>query len=70
MGFMVGYNGRGGGKVKYERKIRRSDLRDRVVLFCPPRTDYDERIIETSSVGMWMGWPLFDVHVNKFEMEY
>ena len=25
MRFVTGYNNRGGGKVKYERKIRRSD---------------------------------------------
>ena len=27
-GFMAGYNDRDGGKVKWERKIRRTDLRD------------------------------------------
>ena len=69
MGFMSGHNGRGDGKVKYERKIRRADLRDGIVTLCPLRTDDDERLVETSSVGVWMGWPPFDVHICKFEME-
>ena len=69
MGFMAGYNDRGGGKVKYDRKIRRSDLRDGMVSLCPMRTNDDERVVETSIVGVWMGWPPFDVHICKFEME-
>ena len=69
MGFMAGYNDLGGGQVKYERKIRRADLRDGMVELCPLRTDDEERVIETSSVEVWVGWPPFDVHICKFEME-
>ena len=69
MGFMAEYNGRGGGKVKYERKIRRADLRDGMVKLCPLRTDDEERVVETSIVGVWMGWPPFDVGICKYEME-
>ena len=69
MGFMAGYNYRGAGIVIYLRRIRRANLRDGIVELCPLRTDYDGRVIETSSVGVWMGWPPFDVHICKFEME-
>ena len=69
MGFMAGYNDRGGGKVKYERKIRRADLRDGTVTLCPVRKDDDERVVETSIVAVWMGWPPFDVHICMFEMD-
>ena len=70
MGFMAGYNYRGGGKGEYERRIRRADLRDTVVELSPLRTDEDDRVIETSTAGVWMGWPPFDVHICKFEMEH
>ena len=69
MGFMEGYNDRGDGKVKYERKIRRADLRDGMLTLCPLRTNDDERVVETSIVEVWMVWPPFDVHIYKFEME-
>ena len=69
MGFMAGYNDRGGGKLKYERNIRRADLRDGMVTLCPLRTDHDKGVVETSIVQVWMGWPPFDVHICKFEME-
>ena len=36
---------------------------------CFLRTDYDERMIGTSSAGVWTGWPPFDVRICKFEME-
>ena len=70
MGFMAGYNYRGGGKGEYERRIRRADLRDTIVELSPLRTDEEERVIETSIVGVWMGWPPFDVHICRFEMEH
>ena len=69
MGFMAGYNYRGGGKGEYERRIRRADLRDTIVKLSPLRTGEDERVIKTSLVEVWMGWPPFDVHICKFEME-
>ena len=69
MGFMVGYNDRGSGKVKYERKIKRANLREGMVTLCPLRTEDDVRVVETSIVEVWMGWPPFDVHICKFEMD-
>ena len=53
--------------MKYERKIRRVYLRDGILGLCPLRTDYDEIIIETSSVGVWVEWPPFDVYVHESE---
>ena len=64
-----GYNGRCSGKVKQDRKMRRSDLCNGMVALCSLRTDNDERIAETSSLGVWMWWPSNDVHISKFEME-
>ena len=52
MGFMVGVNSRGGRKVKCEHMIRRAELRDGIMVCRPLRTEYDERIIETSAVGV------------------
>ena len=69
MGFLVGYNDRGGGRVKYERKLRRADLRDGMVTLYPQRTNDNKRATERSSVKVWMVWPPFDVHICKFEME-
>ena len=37
--------------------------------FYTRRTKYEEIIIETNSVGVWMEWAKFDVHNCKFEME-
>ena len=69
MEFMAGYNDQGGGKVRYERKIRRADLRDGIVVLCPLRTEHYELVVETRSMGLWIEWPLFGVHIAKFEME-
>ena len=69
MGFMAEYNDRGDGKVEYERKIRRADLRDGTVALCPLRTNDEARVRETNSLKVWIGWPPFDVHICKFEME-
>ena len=33
------------------------------------QTDYDERMMKMSNVGVWMGWSLFDIPICKFEME-
>ena len=63
------YTDRVGGKVKYERKIRRADLRDGMVTMRPLRTNDDEIVVETSSVEVWMGCPPFDVQICKFEVE-
>ena len=69
MRFVTGYNNRCGGKLKYERKIRKSDLQDGIAGLCPLRTDYDEIFIEMISVGVWMEWPMFDVHTHESKME-
>ena len=69
MGFMARYNDRGGGKVNLDRKIKRLDLRDGMLACRPMRTEYDERITEASSVGVWMDWPPLDFHVCTFELE-
>ena len=69
MGYMAGYNYRGGGKGEYERKIRRADLRDPMLALCPLRMNDEGRVIETSNAVVWMGWPPFDFHICKFEME-
>ena len=68
MGFMAGYND-ACGRMGYERKTRRADLQDAIVELCPLRVDDYERVIETSKVRVWMGWPPFDVHICKFETE-
>lgn len=46
-----------------------ADLRDGMVVVCSLRTDYDERIIESSTAGVWMERTPFDVHICKFETE-
>ena len=69
MGFLSRWNDRNGAQVKYERKIRRTDLRDAMVVLPPLRMGDEETSIETSDVKVWMGWPPFDVRICKFEME-
>ena len=69
MGFMAGYNERRRGKVKYDRKIRRADLREQTVELCPLRMDSEETVIKTRCVRVWLGWPPFDVHICKSEIE-
>ena len=39
-----------------------------MVALCHFRTEYDERIIETSVVGVWIEWPPFDVYIHTFEV--
>ena len=34
------------------------------------RTDYDERMTEMSSIGLWMGLSPLDIRICKFEMEH
>ena len=55
--------------MKYERMVRRADFRDGMIVWYPLRTECDERIIETSSMGIWMEGSSFDVHLCEFEME-
>ena len=69
MGFMDGCSDRGGSKGGYERNIRSADLRDPIVELCPLLFEDEERVIKTSKVRVWMGWPPFDIHICKFEME-
>ena len=38
--------------MKYELKIRKVDLRDGMLALCHLRIEYDERIVETSSLGV------------------
>ena len=40
--------------MKFERKIRRAELRDGVAVLRPVRTDDNERITETTLVGVCM----------------
>ena len=69
MGIMAGFNDRVAGKVKYERKIGRADLRDGMVISYPLRTSDNKRVIETSSLEVLMGWPKFGIRICKFEIE-
>ena len=55
--------------MKYERMIRKADFRDEIMVWCPLRAEYGEKIIETSSLRVWIEWPPFDAHVCEFEVE-
>ena len=61
--FRAGYNDRGWWKVKYARNLTLACFQNRIVAMYSLRTDYDERIIETISVGVWIERPPFDVHI-------
>ena len=46
-----------------------ADLQNGTVTMCHLRIKDEERVVETSNVEVWMGWPPFDVHTCKFEMD-
>ena len=67
MEFMAGYDEQGGRKERYERKIRRADLRDGMVTLRPLGRKDEKRVVEASIVELRMSWPPFDVQIWKFE---
>ncbi len=72
MGYMKGVEEHGDGDWGYGRQIVRADLRKPMVELCPLRLDEDgiEAAVEkTSTARVWLGWPVFDVKICKFEMD-
>ena len=53
----------------YKSSIRKAELRDGMEALRSLRTEYCEIIVETSSVGVWVERPPFDVRICQFEME-
>ncbi len=72
MGYMKGAEERAGGKRGYGRKIVRADLRKPMVELCPLRLDkggIEAVVKETKTAVVWLGWPVFDLNMCKFEIE-
>ena len=72
MGFMKGAEERGGGDWGCGRQIVRVDLRKPMVEMCPLRLEEDgiEAVVKkTTTARVWLGWPVFDVGICKFEIE-
>ncbi len=82
MGYMKGAEDGGNGDCGYGRQIVKADLRKPMVEMCPLRFVEDElyppsvdengietAVKKTSRTRVWLGWPVFDVKICKFEME-
>ena len=72
MGFMKGAEERGGDDCGHGRQIVRVDLRKPMVEMCPLRLEEDgiEAVVKkTTTARVWLGWPVFDTAICKFEIE-
>ncbi len=69
MGCFKAWNKRDGAAMSYKRTVVRGDLREPMVEFCPLRDDGNGNVGRTDTARIWMGWPVFDVNICKFEVE-
>ncbi len=79
MGYMRGAEERAGADCGYVRQIVKSDLRNPMLELCllrfaedkPDPLSMDENGIEAvvKKTSTWLGWPVFDVKICKFEMD-
>ncbi len=72
MGCMKGFEEGKDGKKGYGRKIVKAELRKPMVELCPLRVIDDgmgTTVETTRTARVWMGWPVFDVRICKFEVD-
>lgn len=70
MGSMKGYDECTSAKLKLQRTIGQTNLREPIVEICPLYRKNDSSVQETRAVGVWMGWLPFDVQICQFEVEH